>query len=134
MGLAYIVVFLGDIFSAVTGTDDLKSLILPHLPFPSLPFPSPSNDRVPCHSPLMLHCAWFITGTPKHVVNFKVKLNPFAAKMLMIHRYFDISAAKRDLKYEPIIEFKDGWAATIAWFKVNWLPKYIAQRDEGKSK
>jgi hypothetical protein len=36
MGLAYIVVFLGDIFSALTGTDDLKALILPHLPFPSL--------------------------------------------------------------------------------------------------
>lgn len=54
--------------------------------------------------------------------------------MLMIHRYFDISAAKRDLKYEPIIQFKDGWAATIAWFKANWLPKYIAQRDGGKAK
>jgi hypothetical protein len=38
MGLAYIVVFLGDIFSAVTGTDDLKSLILPPLPFPFIPF------------------------------------------------------------------------------------------------
>ena len=99
--------------------------------------------RVPHHSPLTLHCAWCIlsptlclllTGTPPHVVNFKIKLNPFAAKMLMIHRYFDISAAKRDLKYEPIIQFKDGWAATIAWFKANWLPKYIAQRDGGKAK
>jgi hypothetical protein len=39
-------------------------------------------------------------------VNFKLKLNPFAAKMMMIHRYFDISAAERDLKYKPIIAFE----------------------------
>ncbi len=38
-------------------------------------------------------CLWlgnlfaFLTGTPKHVVNYKVKLNPFAVKMLVIHRY-----------------------------------------------
>lgn len=29
----------------------------------------------------------YLTGTPKHVVNYKVKLNPFAVKMLLIHRY-----------------------------------------------
>jgi nucleoside-diphosphate-sugar epimerase len=28
-----------------------------------------------------------VTGTPKHVVNFRLKLNPFAVKMLVIHRY-----------------------------------------------
>eukprot|EP00596_Hydrurales_sp_CCMP1899_P007066 CAMPEP_0119037068 /NCGR_PEP_ID=MMETSP1177-20130426/5174_1 /TAXON_ID=2985 /ORGANISM="Ochromonas sp, Strain CCMP1899" /LENGTH=380 /DNA_ID=CAMNT_0006997801 /DNA_START=54 /DNA_END=1193 /DNA_ORIENTATION=- len=61
-----------------------------------------------------------ISGTPKHVVNFTLKLNPFAAKMLMIHRYFDISAAERDLKYKPIIEFEQGWKDTIKWFKENW--------------
>jgi nucleoside-diphosphate-sugar epimerase len=27
-----------------------------------------------------------LTGTPKHVVNFRLKLNPFAVKMLIIHR------------------------------------------------
>jgi hypothetical protein len=47
----------------------------------------------------------FYIGTPKHIVNFTLKLNPFAAKMLMINRYFDISAAERDLKYKPLIEF-----------------------------
>ena len=27
-----------------------------------------------------------LTGTPKHVVNYHLKLNPFAVKMLVIHR------------------------------------------------
>lgn len=63
-----------------------------------------------------------VTGTPKHVVNFYLKLNPFAVKMLLINRHFDISAARRDLKYTPLIEFEDGWRSTISWFKENWLP------------
>jgi nucleoside-diphosphate-sugar epimerase len=63
-----------------------------------------------------------VSGTPKHVVNKYLKLNPFAVKMLVIHRYFDISAAKRDLKYKPLIQFADGWKQTIQWFKANWLP------------
>ena len=77
--------------------------------------------------------ALFFPGTPQHVVNFKVKLNPFAVKMLMINRYFDISAAKKDLKYEPLIEFEQGWASTIDWFKINWLPKYLAEREKAKN-
>ena len=36
--------------------------------------------------------AW-VTGTPKHVVNYRLKLNPFAVKMLVIHRYIDYSFA-----------------------------------------
>ena len=39
-------------------------------------------------------------------------------------RYFDISAARADLKYVPLITFKDGWKETIQWFKDNWLPIY----------
>ena len=62
-----------------------------------------------------------------------MKLNPFAVKMLMINRYFDISAAKKDLKYEPLIEFEQGWASTIDWFKINWLPKYLAEREKAKN-
>lgn len=52
------------------------------------------------------------------------KLQPFTVKMLVIHRYFDISNAKRDLRYEPLISFDQGWSNTIEWFKTNWLPKY----------
>jgi nucleoside-diphosphate-sugar epimerase len=67
-----------------------------------------------------------LTGTPKHVVNYHLKLNPFAVKMLVINRHFDISAARKDLKYEPVVSFQEGWASTIEWFKANWLPKYKA--------
>lgn len=66
-----------------------------------------------------------ISGTPKHVVNFKLKLNPFAVRMLVIDRYFDIQAARKDLNYTPLIEFEDGWKDTIKWFRENWLPTYL---------
>ena len=65
----------------------------------------------------------FCTGTPSHVVNKTMKLNPFAVKMLVIDRSFNISAAKKDLLYEPLITFENGWTETIQWFKTNWLPK-----------
>jgi nucleoside-diphosphate-sugar epimerase len=66
------------------------------------------------------------TGTPEHIINFKLKLIPFSVKMLLIDREFNIAAARKDLKYEPIYSFERGWAETIEWFKVNWLPKYLA--------
>jgi nucleoside-diphosphate-sugar epimerase len=72
-----------------------------------------------------------LTGTPKHRVNYYLKLNPFSVKMLVINRYFDISNAKKDLKYEPLISFDQGWKETIEWFKVNWLPKY--KKDHNQS-
>mmetsp|Transcript_30969 Transcript_30969/g.57709 ORF Transcript_30969/g.57709 Transcript_30969/m.57709 type:complete len:389 (+) Transcript_30969:74-1240(+) len=65
-----------------------------------------------------------VTGTPNHVVNYYVKLNPFAVKMLIIHRYFDIQNARRDLLYEPVIEFETGWKQTIEWFREHWLPTF----------
>lgn len=72
----------------------------------------------------------FLTNTPKHVVNYRLKLNPFAVKMLVINRYFDISAATRDLKYAPLISFEDGWRETVLWFQQNWLPKYLEARKK----
>jgi len=71
----------------------------------------------------------FLTNTPKHVVNFHLKLNPFAVQMLVINRYFDISAAKKDLEYEPLIGFESGWADTIEWFRLHWLPGFKASRN-----
>lgn len=50
--------------------------------------------------------------------------------MLTIHRWFDISAAERDLKYKPLVRFEDGFAKTKQWLKEEWLPKYKA--DKGK--
>lgn len=52
------------------------------------------------------------------------KLKPFTVNMLIIHRYFNIKNAKRDLKYTPLISFAEGWPETIEWFKIHWLPEY----------
>eukprot|EP00043_Microstomoeca_roanoka_P015941 m.160514 g.160514 ORF g.160514 m.160514 type:complete len:401 (+) comp16363_c0_seq1:89-1291(+) len=70
----------------------------------------------------------------------KLKLNPFNVRVLTMHRWFDISAAEKDLKYQPIISFSDGWRDMGEWFKQNWLPGFqrnrrvagIAQQSEEK--
>ncbi|EDQ92651.1 uncharacterized protein MONBRDRAFT_13409 [Monosiga brevicollis MX1] len=70
----------------------------------------------------------------------KLKLNPFNVRVLTMHRWFNISAAERDLKYQPIIPFEAGMIDTTEWFKVNWLPGFstsgrsvgIAQQSEAK--
>jgi hypothetical protein len=41
-----------------------------------------------------------------------------------MHRWFDISAAERDLKYQPVIGFREGWQQTMEWFQVHWLPGF----------
>lgn len=71
-----------------------------------------------------------MTGEPEHVVNYRLKLHPFSIRMIIINRYFDISAAKRDLQYEPLKSFDEGWKETIDWFKANWLPKYLADKKK----
>eukprot|EP01063_Lacrimia_lanifica_P039293 TRINITY_DN8606_c0_g2_i1.p1 TRINITY_DN8606_c0_g2~~TRINITY_DN8606_c0_g2_i1.p1 ORF type:complete len:398 (+),score=160.62 TRINITY_DN8606_c0_g2_i1:105-1298(+) len=61
----------------------------------------------------------------------KIKLTPFTVNMLVIHRWFDISAAQKDLKYEPIIPFNRGWEDCLNWFHENWLPKHKAKGASG---
>jgi len=61
----------------------------------------------------------------------KMKLNPFSVHMMTMHRWFDTSAAKRDLKYEPIISYREGWEDTAFWFRENWLPKFTNQGITG---
>eukprot|EP00656_Telonema_subtile_P025725 TRINITY_DN2775_c0_g1_i2.p2 TRINITY_DN2775_c0_g1~~TRINITY_DN2775_c0_g1_i2.p2 ORF type:complete len:397 (-),score=103.68 TRINITY_DN2775_c0_g1_i2:305-1495(-) len=61
----------------------------------------------------------------------KIKLNTFGVRMLTMHRWFDISAAETDLKYQPVIGFEEGWTETIEWFQANWLPKFQASQDKG---
>ncbi|CAM9257829.1 unnamed protein product [Choristocarpus tenellus] len=56
-------------------------------------------------------------------LNRKLRVNPFTVRMLIIHRWFDISAAERDLKYKPIITFEEGFPKTTEWLKNTWLPK-----------
>jgi nucleoside-diphosphate-sugar epimerase len=58
----------------------------------------------------------------------KFKLNPFAARMLMIHRWFDIQSSRTDLGYEPVVSFADGWASTVEWFKTVWAPVHGPNR------
>lgn len=70
------------------------------------------------------------TGEPEHVINYRLKLHPFSIRMIIINRYFDISAAKRDLHYEPLKTFDEGWKETLDWFKANWLPKYLADKNK----
>ena len=57
------------------------------------------------------------------------KLNVFNVFVLTMNRWFDIKAAEKDLKYEPIIPFNAGWEDTIAWFRANWLPQWEASAD-----
>ena len=151
-----------------------------HLPFVAILYFVFFCCVVLCHRDVFA----FLTGTPKHVVNYHLKLNPFAVKMLgklcnctvikwiwinlirlhqhlsplfhlslsnllviicsiyplylflffccmcvVINRSFDISAAKSDLHYSPLIEFQEGWHQTIDWFKLNWLPRYLSMNN-----
>ena len=56
-----------------------------------------------------------------------LKLNLFNVKVLTMHRWFDISASEKDLGYEPIIDYAEGWKDTLAWFRANWLPSFDAR-------
>lgn len=56
------------------------------------------------------------------VLNY-LKINIFTVKMMTIHRQFNISKARRELGYEPLLTFKDGWSQTLAWFREKWLPR-----------
>ena len=80
------------------------------------------------HLPLwLLYGVAYICSFLTLITGKQFKLKPFTVTMLVIHRFFDISNAKRDLKYEPLISFDKGWADTIEWFKVHWLPTFIKQ-------
>lgn len=63
------------------------------------------------------------------VLGRTLKLNPFNVRVLTMHRWFNIGAAERDLRYKPVIPFAEGWADTAAWFKTHWLPSF--QRSSG---
>lgn len=58
------------------------------------------------------------------LMGITLKLNRFNVKVLIMHRWFDVSAAKHDLGFEPIVPFDDGWKDTLEWFKRNWLPTF----------
>jgi nucleoside-diphosphate-sugar epimerase len=62
----------------------------------------------------------------------KFKLNPFNVTMLIIHRYFSIENAQRDLQYQPVVTTEVAWPATIEWFQRNWLPGFIERRQRSR--
>ena len=73
---------------------------------------------------------WFLTPIAAvcevigWILGTTLKLNLFNVRVLVMHRWFDIANAERDLKFEPIIAYEEGWTETIAWFRENWLPTY----------
>jgi nucleoside-diphosphate-sugar epimerase len=79
-----------------------------------------------------LMCLAYACNFVGWVLGKKFKLNPFNVKMLTIHRYFSIENARRDLKYEPLFSFEEGWKKTIDWHKIHWLPSYKQRVKEGK--
>mmetsp|Transcript_44123 Transcript_44123/g.106341 ORF Transcript_44123/g.106341 Transcript_44123/m.106341 type:complete len:412 (+) Transcript_44123:131-1366(+) len=52
------------------------------------------------------------------------KLSYFNVLVLTMHRWFDISAAEKDLDFKPIIDFREGWDETKAVFQKTWLPTF----------
>eukprot|EP00668_Euglena_longa_P045901 GGOE01061584.1.p1 GENE.GGOE01061584.1~~GGOE01061584.1.p1 ORF type:complete len:367 (+),score=92.39 GGOE01061584.1:84-1184(+) len=65
---------------------------------------------------LLMLFVGYVCNAIGFVLGKKLKLTPFTVRMLCIHRWFDISNARRDLKYQPLISFEDGWQQTVAWF------------------
>jgi len=76
---------------------------------------------------LLMSVAWFCTIFTK-LTGIRMKLEPFQVKMLTMHRWFNCSAAARDLGYKPIVSFREEWPRTIAWFREKWLPEFKTQK------
>jgi hypothetical protein len=50
-----------------------------------------------------------------------------------MHRYFDISNAKRDLKYRPIVTFEEAWPVTLQYFREQWLPQFLEEKKKNRN-
>ena len=61
-----------------------------------------------------------------YLLGITLKLNLFNVRVLTMHRWFNISAAEKDLGYKPVVDYQEGWADTLVWFRANWLPKFDA--------
>jgi len=64
-------------------------------------------------------CLWV-----SQLTGVKFKITPFTVTVMTMHRWFDCSAAVKDLGYHPIVSFQEEWPRTIAWFKQHWLPEF----------
>ena len=87
------------------------------------------------HLPVwLLYMVAYLANGVGYIIGKKFKLNPFNVRMLTIHRYFSIENAKRDLHYEPVVPFSEAWPLTVQWFKTNWLPTFLEEKNGSKSK
>jgi len=80
---------------------------------------------------LLLWPAAFLAEVLSWALGTHLKLNRFNVKVLTMHRWFDISAANRDLEYEPIVAYEVGWPDTLRWFRDHWLPTFSAKHSMG---
>mmetsp|Transcript_17647 Transcript_17647/g.42327 ORF Transcript_17647/g.42327 Transcript_17647/m.42327 type:complete len:249 (+) Transcript_17647:567-1313(+) len=86
---------------------------------------TPLRNKLKLPTGLMMVAA-YICNLIGYVTGRKMKLTPFAVRMLVIDRWFNIDAAKKDLGYKPLISFEHGWQETIEWFADNkewWIAK-----------
>lgn len=72
----------------------------------------------------------FICDCISSLLGKQLRLNTFAVRMVMIHRWFRIDAAQEELGYKPIVPFSEGWVDAIGWFKEFWLPTYDASSGQ----
>jgi nucleoside-diphosphate-sugar epimerase len=86
------------------------------------------------HLPLfLLYTIAYVCVCITYISGIHTKLNPFNVRVLSMDRWFRINAATSDLKYQPIIGFREGWGDTGEWFKENWLPGFQKRMGFGLS-
>jgi len=85
--------------------------------------PLPVMLAVATATQVSAHLVARVSGRPLSVVLRKFKLTPFSVRMLTIDRWFNFSRATRDLKYEPLYTFEEGWAQTTEWFLKHSPPR-----------
>ena len=82
----------------------------------------------------LLYSAAYVANAIGAVTGRKLPLSPFNVKMLTMHRYFDITRAKQDLQYTPIVQHDKAVAMTLEWYKTHWLPSFLKENPQHAAK
>ena len=84
-----------------------------------------ASIRAKCHVPRGIMMAiGYVCDWVGWATGARIKLNSFGVRMLTMHRWFNIEAAEKDLNYQPVVGFREGWADTLVWFRQHWLPTF----------